>query len=127
MAYVSDESGRDEVYVRPYLRFDQKWTISRNGGTEPVWSWDGKFLFYRRGNAILSTPTENWLSPDAVAPKEIFEKPFGVDPPGLLHSYDVSPDGRFILASHTEEPSLVQINVVLNWFEELERLVATEN
>ena len=55
LAYMSNESGREEVYVQPFPGLDGKWLISANGGIAPVWGPDGRELFYRNGQAVLVT------------------------------------------------------------------------
>jgi Tol biopolymer transport system component len=54
LAYVSDESGRNEIYVQPYPGTGGKWQLSTNGGTEAVWNRNGRELFYRSGNAMMA-------------------------------------------------------------------------
>ena len=56
LAYISDESGRDEVYVRPYPDRSIRYLISSGGGTEPVWSRDGRELFDRQQDALMAVP-----------------------------------------------------------------------
>ena len=124
MAYTSDESGQYEVYVKPYPELSGAWAISSNGGEEPIWSRDGKSLYYRNGDTWLEVPIS--FDPDFSmgTPRVVLEGPF-INVPG--RSYDLSADGeRFlvILDEGTEEFSR-HVEVVLNWFDELERLVPT--
>jgi len=103
--------------VKPYPGPGGKWQISTDGGTEPVWNRNGRKLFYRIGNAMMAVDV--LPQPDFVAgkPRQLFEG-----------NYDVSPDGqRFLMLKPVEEEQAVptQINVVLNWTEELKRLVPT--
>ena len=56
LAYTSDESGRDEIYVQPFPAMDGKWQVSRNGGTWPIWAPDGGELFFREGPAMIAVP-----------------------------------------------------------------------
>ena len=120
IAYVSDESGRYEVYVRPYPGPGGQWQISTGGGEEPVWAPDGRELFYRNGFKWMAvrfraTPPEFGAEP----PRLLFGGPY-VNVPGF--SYDVAPDGqRFIMIRGAEEGKVTQLKVVLNWFEELKR------
>jgi len=116
------------VYVRPYPEPDVKWLISEEGvgGGQPVWSPDGKELFYRIGDKtmVVSIQTQGQTL-TAGSPKVLFEGRYVSHsaPPGLQY-YDISPDGkRFLMMKEDKE---AQINVVLNWFEELKRLVPTE-
>jgi eukaryotic-like serine/threonine-protein kinase len=125
LTYISDESGRYEIYVQPYPGPGGKWQISTEGGTEPVWGHNGE-IFYRSGNKMLAVDTTTHPSFSAGKPKVLFESPYV---PSLQTSpnYDVSADGqRFVMIKENEQfTSAVQINVVLNWFEELKQKVPT--
>ena len=129
LAYVSNESGRPEIYVQPYPGPGGKWQISTDGGTEPVWSRNGREVFYRSGNKMMAvaTTTQPGFSPGnpkCSSRESTLMKRF----PAMGPAFDVSPDGqRFLMVKETEQaPSLTQINVVLNWFEELKRRVPTD-
>ncbi len=103
--------------------------ISTDGGTEPVWSRDGRELYYRNGDALMAVTisTEPALTPGK--PTLLFAGPYrsGVFVGGNPGSnYDVTPDGRFVMIRNEGSSAATQILVVLNWFEELERLVPTE-
>jgi hypothetical protein len=126
IAYVSDESGRDEVYVRPFPgTAGGRRRISSNGGREPVWSPDGKELFYRVGNRMMSVAVETTPTFTHRTPVELFEGEYI----GALNvsAYDIHPDGdRFLMVALGEAetgPSNPQINVVLNWSEEVKERV----
>jgi eukaryotic-like serine/threonine-protein kinase len=125
IAYASDESGRVEVYVRPYPGPGGKWQISKEGGMEPVWNPKGRELFYRSGNKMMAVEVTTQPTFTAGKPKVLFERPY-VPTPRSFPDYDVSPDGeRFLMlkAGEFEETTSTQINVVLNWFEELRQKV----
>jgi len=127
LAYVSDELGRTHVYVRPYPGPDVKFLVSEEaeGGGEPVWSPDGTELFYRSGNRMMVVSVQTESTFRAGRPEVLFEGLYRTTghPDGLQY-YDISPDGqRFLMIKRDEDPA--QINVVLNWFEELKRLVPT--
>jgi len=128
LAYVSDESGRDEIYVQPYPGPGGKWQISTEGGTEPVWNRNGRELFYRSGDKMMAVDIATQPSFAAGKPRMLFQGhyvPTGIKMP----YYDVSTDGqRFLMLKPIEqaESASTQINVVLNWFEELKRLVPNE-
>jgi eukaryotic-like serine/threonine-protein kinase len=127
IAYNSDESGRTEVYVRPYPGPGGKWQISTEGGTEPVWNPKGRELFYRSGNKMMAVDVTTQSTFSAGKPKMLFEGPY-VPTPRSFPDYDVSPDGqRFLMLKADEQAQApTQINVVLNWFEELKQKVPTE-
>ncbi|MHC4190603.1 MAG: TolB family protein, partial [Planctomycetota bacterium] len=125
VAYDSAETGRVEVYVRPFPGPGGITKVSIEGGYEPLWSRDGKELFYRCGDKMmaLTIDTEPELKPGV--PKELFKGQFRGAPTYLGLTYDLAPDGRFIMIQEDEESAKTRINVVLNWFEELKRLVPT--
>ena len=126
LAYTSLESGRAEIYVQPFPGPGGKWQISTDGGTEPVWNPNGRELFYRHRNQMVAVDIVTQPGFSAGKPKLLFEGPYLLSA-GNLPAYDVSRDGqRFLMVeeSQQEQPP-TQINVVLNWFEELKRLVPT--
>jgi len=122
MAYVSNESGAFEVSVRPYPGPDRKIQVSTQGGTHPRWNRNGKELFYRSGNRMmvvdLSTSPDLKLS----TPRVLFEQRYAFGSAQTVPNYDVSPDGqRFLMVK--DESSAGRLNIILNWFDELNRLV----
>ncbi|MFB3140126.1 MAG: TolB family protein, partial [Candidatus Acidiferrales bacterium] len=136
IAYVSDESGRMEIYVRPYPgpggkpAAAGKWQVSTNGGEFPRWTKNGRELIYREGaNRWMAVPvTATGDSFRAGKPQLLFEGNF-VDL-GINSSYDVSRDGRqFILFQRGEEEEQEQdrahLTFIFNFFEEVRRLVPT--
>jgi len=126
LAYVSDESGRPEIYVQPYPGPGGKWQVSTEGGTEPAWNRNGRELFYRSGARMMAVETTTQPSFSAGKPRMLFEGEYLTTLlPALGSDYDVSADGqRFLMVKEIERAqSTAQINVVLNWFEELKRRV----
>ncbi len=129
LAYVSDESGRSEVYVQPYPATGDRWPISTEGGTEPLWSPDGTELFYRHGNTVLAVDIGAASSFEPGIPRPLVDGNY-LFPRHQRNAreYDVSRDGKQFLMVRREPSSIpTRINVVFNWLEELERLVPTEN
>jgi len=128
LAYVSDESGRKEIYVQPYPGPGGKYQIPTDDGSEPVWNPNGKELFYRSGDKMMAVEIATQPSFSAGKPKMLFQGPYAPTPL-TFPNYDVSPDGqRFLMISPAEQsrsPSLTQIVVVQNWFEELKQKVPT--
>jgi Tol biopolymer transport system component len=125
LTYVSNESGRDEVYVQPYPGPGRKWPISREGGAEPTWSPDGRELFFRQGRKMMVVTVHTGTTFTVGEPRLLFEGEYLLDANGNAN-YDVFPDGtRFVMIEAGEESAPAQINIVLNWFEELKRLVPT--
>jgi Tol biopolymer transport system component len=121
VAFVSDVSGRDEVYVRAFPGSGEPPPISTNGGIEPVWSRDGRELFYREGNAIKSVKVGANGEVERGAPRTVFEGEFEFAPyGGRSANYDVALDGqRFLMVRRKNQPTLTTIHVVLNWPEAL--------
>ncbi len=118
IAYESDESGRMEIYVQPFPGPGGKWQVSTNGGTRPVWARNGRELFYRSGEKMVVVPVETQPAFKAGTPRVVFEHPYW----HTGHDYDVTADGRFIMIKKSEQQAApTQVNVVLNWFEELKR------
>jgi Tol biopolymer transport system component len=125
LAYISNESGRYEIYVQPYPGPGGKWQISTEGGTEPAWNPNGKELFYRSGDKMMAVDIATQPGFSAGKPRVLFEGRYEPTP-ATFPNYDVSPDGqRFLMLKPAEasEAAPTQINVVLNWFEELKRRV----
>jgi len=120
IAYISDSSGQYEVYVRPFSGPGSQWQISTGGGEEPVWSRDGKEIFYRNGTKWMAVDVKSVPGFSATPPRLLFSGPY-VNVPGP--SYDVGPDGRFVLIEGPPEAPVTRLNVVLNWFDDLRRLV----
>jgi Tol biopolymer transport system component/predicted Ser/Thr protein kinase len=127
LAYVSNESGRNEIYVQPYPGPGGKWQISTEGGTEPAWNPNGRELFYRSGDKMMAVDIATQPSFTVGRPRMLFEGNYQLTP-GAFSNYDVSPDGqRFLMLKPAEQTQAAptQINVVLNWFEELKQKVPT--
>jgi Tol biopolymer transport system component len=120
MAYASDESGRDEVYVRSFPSGDGQWQISSGGGTEPRWRGDGKELFFIAADGnMMAAP----VSSDSTGAKPMFQPAtsqrlfdaYARPPNGYIWTYDVTSDGtRFLLASPVDA-SAPPLNVKVNW------------
>jgi Tol biopolymer transport system component len=128
LAYVSNESGRNEVYVRAYLGVDQKWIVSVKGGSEPRWSSDGREILYRQSGKMMVAVVTTEPTFSIGERRELFDGPYDSNPESCLPAYDVTPDGEHFVTSMPDPVSIPrQINIVLNWFDELERLVPTRD
>ena len=119
VTYVSNESGRFEVYVRPFPDGGGKWQVSTNGGASARWSKDGKELFYIEGATLMSVAVSTAAGFSAGAATPLFEHPgfYGTD----STTYDVAADGqRFVLVEdvESEEAGAPSIHVIENWYEE---------
>jgi serine/threonine-protein kinase len=121
LAYVSNESGKDEVYVRPFPDVaSAKWQASVSGGTVPVWARNGRELFYLNGKGeMTSLPIAPGPGFSVGQPKVLFSaSPFVIG--GNAGVYDVSPDGqRFVMVRPATGAGESELVVVQNWFEEL--------
>jgi Tol biopolymer transport system component len=129
LAYVSGEYASRQVYVRPFPGPEVKWLISEEeeGGDQPVWSPDGRELFYRSGNKtlVVSIQTQGQTLTKGSS-QVLFEGQYvNHSVPAGFQYYDISPDGKRFLMLKEVTPEVNQINVVQNWFEELKRLVPT--
>ena len=123
MAYASDESGQMQVYVRPFPGPDRRWPVSTQGGTQPVWNRNGKEIFYRIGNKMMVVDVSGSADLTLSQPRQLFDQRYVFQNVSLAN-YDVSPDGqRFVMVK--DEAGSGRLNVVLNWTEELKRLVPT--
>jgi hypothetical protein len=120
LAYQSNQSGRFEIYVRPFPEGDRVVQVSNVGGMAPVWSRSGTDLFYPGldGNLMMVTMGPG-PEPSVSTPRVLF------DARGYENAFDVSPDGkRFLMMPVVNaEAVATQINVVLNFVEELRRRV----
>jgi eukaryotic-like serine/threonine-protein kinase len=123
LAYVSDESGRNEVYVTPFPGAGARWPISTDGGSQPVWARNGRELYYRNGDRTMAVAVTTVPTFGANKPELLFEAKAYSDPP----SFDVTPDGEFLMVEPGESDTPpTQINVVLNWMQEVRQGVAAK-
>jgi hypothetical protein len=127
MAYNSDESGQLEVCVRPFPDVNRaKEQVSANGGVVPLWSPDGRKLYYRAGDAVMAVAVETEPAFKCGKPEVLFRGNYALSD---RHPWDISPDGkRFLMmkdvgAVSSGEAGPRKIIVVTNWFEELRERV----
>ncbi len=131
IAYMSTESGRAEVYVRPFPEVDTgKWQVSTTGGAAPLWSPDGRELFYLgEGNTVMAIAVETKPTFTLGTPKVLFKSIYVGAATGEGTPWDISADGkRFLMLKEAgATPSAAggpqKINIVLNWTEELKQRV----
>jgi eukaryotic-like serine/threonine-protein kinase len=121
MAYVSNESGRDEVYLTPYPADDQKRRVSVGRGNHPAWSPLGDELFYQDENRMMAVSVPGAGSLTAGTPRLLFEGQY-LAAAVNMRNYDLSRDGQRFLMAKGVGTAKVQLNLVVNWFEELKRL-----
>jgi hypothetical protein len=119
IAYQSDETGRYEIYVRPFLAGapsgapslgDGKWQVSKDGASAPTWRTDQELLMVRSDSTLLSVEVNTTPTFRAGTPQRLFQFPAGTA------GMDVAQDGRRILLEVPAEQEKSQpITVVLNW------------
>jgi serine/threonine protein kinase len=131
IAYTSDESGQNEVYVRPFPEVDKmRRQVSTSGGDSPLWSRDGREIFYRSGDAVMAVSVKTDPGFTLDVPKTLFRGLYvSLSSSSDEDTWDISPDAkRFLMI---KEPKLTassggsprKINIVLNWLEELKQRV----
>jgi dipeptidyl aminopeptidase/acylaminoacyl peptidase len=116
VAYASDESGTNEIYVRSFPDAGGRWQVSKKGGTQPRWRKDGRQLYYLSGGTrIMSVDVTTGATFQSGDPKPLIDARVPV-------GYDVAADGkRFLVATTAEEGAADPITVVLNWKAALKR------
>jgi serine/threonine protein kinase len=125
LAYASDESNTDEVYVRPFPGPGMKFQISSGGGNQPLWARNGKQLFYRWLDRVwvVDVQTEGGFATSK--PRLVFEQP-GYASGNPIRNYDLSLDGQKFLMVKSEPRKatpVTEMTLIQDWFEELKRLV----
>jgi dipeptidyl aminopeptidase/acylaminoacyl peptidase len=121
MAYVSNETGRFEIYVRRFPGPSGKWQVSAEGGIDPQWSADGRTIYFRSLNSkLMAAPVTPGAGFQAGVPKALFTAEFtagtGVD------QYQVSRDGKkILLITPTERQKTSPITVILHWDKGIKR------
>ena len=121
IAYHSNESGRQQVYVQPYPGSGSQMQISTDGGYRPVWGKNGRELFYRNGLAMMSVPITLAPTLRAGHPVKLFEAELQGGYTFIHPGYDVAGDGRFIALERDPAAPRPVVHVVLNWLEELKK------
>ena len=122
LAYVSTETGQHQVWVTTYPD-RQREPVSSSGGAMPIWSKDGRELFYRQGDLMMAVTVT--LDPELVVttPDELFDLALDAKTTGWSTPYyDVAADGRFLAIS---DRSTTEFKLITNWFEELKQLAPT--
>ncbi|HEY6945407.1 MAG TPA: protein kinase [Candidatus Acidoferrum sp.] len=120
VVYMSNESGRDEIYVQPYPGPGGKWLISAEGGSYPLWARSGREIFFRSEDKMMVVPVETQPTFKAGTPRMLFRSGNYL----MLWNYDVAPDGQhFLMIREREAPaSSKEVSIVLHWTDELKRL-----
>ena len=130
MAYASDESGRNEIHVRPFPDVQKgKWPVSTSGGDSPLWTRDSRELLYRNGDAVMAVSVKTDPDFRLEPPRILFRGTYVASEiksyPDPSNTWDISPDGRrFLMIKEAgAEGSPRKINIVLNWLDELKQRV----
>jgi serine/threonine-protein kinase len=121
IAYQSDESGKDQVYVRSFVEGGGRWQVSIDGGTFPLWSRDGREIFYWSAGAFYRVPVTVTPKFSAGQPEKLFADRNAY---WLPDSYDVTPDGNFLMISRSGEFDARHFNFVVDWFDEVKERAA---
>jgi Tol biopolymer transport system component len=123
LAYQSDESGRDEVYVRAFPGPGGRWQVSTEGGTEPRWSGNGSEIFYRARRRLYAVKIDTSAGFSAGRPQPIAD---GLPSGGNPVTYSVSHDGRYVyfIKDLGSGNRVDRATLLLNWADEVARLVA---
>ena len=115
VAYHSNESGRNEIYVRPFPGPGGQWQISTGGGTSPRWRSDGKELYYLApDNKLMAAAAAAQGSTFAPGtPQPLFQAHSAPGP--FKQQYDVARDGRFLINTELQDTVTEPIHLLLNW------------
>jgi len=117
LAYASDESGRAEVYVRPYPGPGGRWQVSLDGGAQPVWAPNGREIFYRNGERTMVAAVRTQGGFEVGSRTQLFEGAF--DDFVGVRDYDVAPDGQSFLMFQPVQGTEQTVFVTLNWFNQM--------
>ncbi|OVE78773.1 hypothetical protein BVY01_04520 [bacterium I07] len=126
IAYVSDKTGRSEIYMTPYPGPGREELVSTQGGVGPLWAPDGRELFYREGRRMMVVSMETNPSLKLGKPELMFVSNYLKNNMDWIPVYDIHRDGEHFLMVKSDEKPLSQINIVVNWFEELQAKFTAE-
>ena len=120
VAYASDESGRAEIYVRPFPGPGGQWQVSTAGGKDPRWRPDGTALYYIAPDSrLMAAPiASSGTALQPGLPTALFQARIvggGTQNISLRQQYDVAPDGRFLINVNADESTAAPITVITNW------------
>jgi serine/threonine protein kinase len=119
VAYASDESGQQDIYITTFPEGKGKWRVSANSGAYPAWSGDGKELFFKNlsDDILVCTVTPKASDVEVGAPQRLFH----AASPGIGIAFDVSSDGKRLLVNHSVEEAQVPLQLITNWPAELKK------
>jgi hypothetical protein len=120
MAYTSNESGRNEVYVQPFPGPGGKWQTSRDGGAWPTWRADGRELYFVAADRkLMAVDVKAGDAFEAGDPRPLFSTRIRI---AFSREYDVTPDGKHFLVNIVlGEENIAPITLVQNWMAALKR------
>ena len=122
LAYSSSESGPSEVYITAYPELEGRHKVSAEGGRAPVWSPDGRRLYYRDRSRMMAVAIVTGAELSVGASELLFDGPYRFWSGGS-RAYDIAPDGLRFVMIEAEDRERRQFQLVLNWLDEVERLV----
>jgi Tol biopolymer transport system component len=123
IAFVSDEEGRDQVYVREFPEGGRNWKVSTEGGVSPQWGRDGQNLFYRTNTDMMRVTVQSSPTLQFGRPEHLFDaSQYATEPFGVA-SYDLSLDNQHFLFVRVKRNDIDHWAVVLNWNKALEELL----
>jgi serine/threonine protein kinase/Tol biopolymer transport system component len=123
LLYQSNSSGQHEIYVRRYPDLDRQWQVSEGGGVQARWSRGGREIYYRDGQHVVAVSFDgSGAEPALGTPAALFPDDYEFGAGISIPNYDVTPDGRFIMLRR--DPNAGKLSVVVNWTEELKRILA---
>ena len=123
LAFASNESGRFEIYVRRFPELDRQWQVSEGGGTQLRWSAAGREIYYRGDLNMMAVAFDGTArEPVMGKPRALFRDEYELGLGVTIANYDVTPDGRFLMLRR--DPQAGHLRIVLNWTEELKRVLA---
>jgi serine/threonine-protein kinase len=129
LAYTSNESGQQQIFVRPFPNVEaNKWLVA--GGSRPIWARTGRELFFVSAGAVMSVPVTATPTLTFGKPNKVIDGPYFLDPTAESRPYDASADGqRFLMFKQDsgagDPQGSSRFVVVLNWLEELKQRVPT--
>ena len=115
LAYTSDESGEQEVYLRPYPTGDQRWTVSSGGGIHPLWRGDSRRIFYRSGLSVFAVDVQAGAGGVVLSsPTRLFTGPYKIGGNITIPNYSIAADGKRLVMVR-REPGARGLEVITNW------------